>query len=79
MMMRRVFVFVSLSLLRAGEAVLACPRCFAEAGAEQREAYLGTTVLLSALPLLLLGFLGVRLYQASRRNAGGPTEGDPHG
>ncbi len=74
-----MFVFVSISLLRAGEAALACPRCFAEAGADQREAYLGTTVLLSALPLLLLGFLAVRLHQGSRRNAGRPerpTEGD---
>ena len=70
MLLRRVFALVSLLLLLAGEAVLACPVCFAETGADQRNAYLVTTVLLSALPLLLLGFLGARLYQGSRRNAG---------
>ncbi len=46
------------------------PSCFAEAGEEQREAYIGTTVFLSALPLLLLGFLALRLYRGNRRNAG---------
>ena len=72
--MRFVFVCVSLLLLLAGEAVLACPSCFAEAGAEQREAYLGTTVFLSALPLVLLGLLAMRLYRGSRRHAGRPGE-----
>ncbi len=81
-MMRRVIVFVSVWLLLASEAALACPVCFAAAGAEQREAYFGTTVLLSALPLLVLGFLALRLYQGSRRNADrreAPAEGDLYG
>jgi hypothetical protein len=69
-MLRRQFALVSLLLLLAGETALACPVCFAETGAGQRKAYFVTTVLLSALPLLLLGFLGARLYLGSRRNAG---------
>ena len=68
-MLRRLFVFLSLLPLLLGEAALACPRCFAEARPEQRQAYLDTTVLLSALPLLLLGLLALRLYRGSRRNA----------
>jgi hypothetical protein len=81
-MMRRLIVLVSLSLLLAGDTVLACPSCFAEAGEEQRQAYLGTTVFLSALPLLLLGFLALRLYRGNRHNAAraaATTEGGLHG
>jgi len=70
-MTRPMSVLLSLWLVQAGEAVSACPSCFAEAGEEQREAYIGTTIFLSALPLLLLGFLAVRLYRGSRRNATG--------
>ena len=68
-MTRHMFVLMGLWLVLAGEAVLACPSCFAEAGEEQREAYIGTTIFLSALPLLLLGFLALRLYRGSRRTA----------
>jgi len=71
-MMRRLFIFGMLLLYRAGEAALACPRCFAEAGEEQRDAYLGTTVLLSALPLVLIGFLAARIYQGSRNREDSP-------
>ena len=81
-MLRRTWAVVCLLLLLSGEAALACPVCFAETGAGQREAYVLTTVLLSALPLVLMGLLGARLYQGSRRNAGrrrAPAEGDLDG
>ena len=88
MMMRSLVGFVGVSLLLASEAAWACPSCFAEAKPAQREAYLDTTVLLSALPLLLLGFLALRLYQGSRRRDGrsvteafgtAAAKEDPHG
>jgi hypothetical protein len=70
MMLRRLALALAiLALLLVGDAALACPSCFKEAEPEQRGAYIGTTVFLSALPLLLLGFLGMRIYRGSREQA----------
>ena len=75
-MIRWTLTLLFVALLLAGGTSWACPSCFSEAEPQQRQAYLGTTVFLSALPLLLLGFLAMRIYRGSRR---GSSEGDGHG
>lgn len=60
------FAFLVIGTQLLPEQALACPACLAEASPEQQKVYLSTTVLLSALPLLLLGFIALRLYVASR-------------
>ena len=62
-MIRWTLTFLVDALLLTGETAGGCPSCFAEAEPQQRQAYLGTTVFLSALPLLLLGFLALCIYR----------------
>jgi len=71
-MMRWTLTFLVVAFLLTGETAGGCPSCFAEAEPQQRQAYLGTTVFLSALPLLLLGFLAICIYRGSRRRSEGP-------
>ncbi len=78
MMIRWTLAILYIALLIACDAVWACPSCFSEAEPQQRAAYVGTTVFLSALPLMLLGFLALCLFRGSRRRDRSP-EGGAHG
>lgn len=66
---RRLLALVGALLALAPHAALACPVCFA---AEQRrlDAYVGTSVLLSLLPLAAIGGIAVVIYRRSRARSG---------
>ena len=70
-MIRWTLSLLFVAFLLVGNTAWACPSCFSEA---ERRAYIGTTLFLSALPLMLLGFLALRIYRGSRQPSKRPEK-----
>lgn len=69
-------LLIMLPLLFASQSVLACSVCFT-ANENTLLAYYGTTVLLSLLPMLMLGGLGFGLYRLAVRANRNQTDSNP--
>lgn len=65
---------VSASFALAGSAA-ACPLCQA-VGSESLKAYIGPTILLSAVPVAILGSIALWLWRAGRRTAAIPVDSE---
>lgn len=79
----RFFAALGLCAALLPRYALACPVCFSAKG-NTLTAYYGTTVLLSLLPFVLIGSIGLWLYRQtttrasarSHQSSDGPIEGE---
>jgi len=68
---------LAVALSTVAGAAAACPVCFASRGADNRDAFVGTTIFMSALPLLLVGAFVWWVAQRIRRHELRAPDGRP--